>query len=122
MSKKAGYKKPPSEGSWKKGQSGNPRGRPKKDQSMTAALRKVLDEVPQVVIDGNTNRTKTWRELLMLGMVWGAYKGNQGFMKEIWAREEGMVPQPLVGQVDAPPIVVKYIHVGKEKEDKDGEG
>ena len=39
---KAGYMKPPKHGQFKKGQSGNPKGRPKKPEDLFTVLQKVL--------------------------------------------------------------------------------
>lgn len=82
---------------FKPGQSGNPKGRPKKDVSMTSLLKKYLDEIPAVKIGNNINTTKTWRELIVEAWLVGSYKGNATLFKELLERTDGKVAQPLTG-------------------------
>ena len=53
---------------WKKGESGNPAGRKKNIDTLTALVREELKKVPETTIkdkDGNkTKNTKTWSQLL----------------------------------------------------------
>ncbi len=59
---KAGYMKPPKHGQFKKGQSGNPKGRPKKPEDLFTVLQKVLAR--KVTIAGQ-DRKISIREALM---------------------------------------------------------
>lgn len=82
---------------WKPGKSGNPKGRPKKDVSLTTLLKKHLSEVPNVLVDKQQN-TKTWRELLVQAWLVGAYKGNATLFVQLLERLEGKVALPITGK------------------------
>jgi hypothetical protein len=77
---------------WKKGQSGNPDG-----FSLTGLAKKLLNEVPNVLIDKKPN-TKTWRELIVQAWLVGSYQGNATYFKELMERIEGKVAQPVTGK------------------------
>jgi hypothetical protein len=79
---------PPKETRWKKGTSGNPRGRPKAPDCLTSLLRK---EVVKLCPADKQNRT--WAELVMLATLQLAMKGNQTALKEVWERLDGKIPQ-----------------------------
>lgn len=66
-----GYGKPPKQFQFKKGQSGNPLGRPKKKQTNAELLNELLDE--KITVNG-TAITK--REALFLSIVNDAIKGK----------------------------------------------
>ncbi len=83
---------------FKPGQSGNPKGRPKKDVSFTSLLKKYLDEIPAVKIGGEVNKELTWRQLIVQAWLIGSYKGNATLFKELLERVEGKVAQPIVGK------------------------
>ena len=72
---------------WKKGQSGNPKGKPKGTLSLTTILRNLLSE------PGTDGKTKG-DELMELA-VKHAKKGNYGFFREIYNRIEGKMPDKL---------------------------
>mgnify|MGYP001571892995 CR=1 FL=1 len=90
---------------WKKGQSGNPVGRPRKDLTLTSLIKKYLEEVPQIEIGGKVN-TRTWRELVAQAWLVGAYKGNSLLFKELLERLDGKTPQPLTG-VGGGPLTIR---------------
>ena len=71
---------------WKKGQSGNVKGRPKNSESLTVALRELLAEV-----DPKDGKTKT--QILAEATYGMALKGHQGALREIWQRIEGTAPE-----------------------------
>jgi len=75
---------PPIEYRWKKGVSGNPRGRPKKKDRLTDLLR---DELKKICPTDPEKRT--WGELLVRGLVHLALKGNIPAFKEILDRHDG---------------------------------
>ncbi len=51
-----GYKKPPQENRFKKGQSGNPKGRPKGSKNLKTILKEVINEKVPVREDGKTRK------------------------------------------------------------------
>ena len=51
-----GYRKPPAHTRWKKGQSGNSRGRPKKSAGLEAAFHKALQEKVSVIENGRKSK------------------------------------------------------------------
>ena len=80
---------PPIETRWKKGESGNPRGRPKKKDSLTDALRELLQEA--CLTDAEK---RSWGELFVHSRLRQALKGDAMAAKEIWDRHDGKIPLP----------------------------
>lgn len=68
---------------WKPGKSGNPKGRPPKDYSITEAIRAVMDEKPEV------------KRALAEKIVEMALGGDFNAIKTIWAYMDGQPRQPL---------------------------
>ncbi len=117
--KQPGYKNL-KRGRWKKGESGNPNGRPKKDICLTSLLKKLLDEVPEGEKGG-----RTWAQLIALVLVRGALKGDRFLIEMVLERVDGKVPQPL--QHSGPnegPIEMSLIDAlhKKAKEHKEAKG
>jgi len=83
---------------FKKGQSGNPKGRPRKEACITTVLQSRMGVVPLVEINGKVN-TKTWAELIADSLLMNAYKGNAAAMHELMDRIEGKVAQPISGDI-----------------------
>ena len=81
---------------WKKGQSGNPKGRPKKGKRLTDIIEKYLPMVPE--IDENPDG-KTYQDLIAEALLIGAVKGNAVLIKEVLDRVDGKVPLPVTGKV-----------------------
>jgi hypothetical protein len=79
---------PPEKHRWKKGTSGNPRGRPTKEASLTNLLR---DEIQNVCPADREQRT--WKELVVRATLQLAMKGNAAALKEVWERLDGKVLQ-----------------------------
>ncbi len=72
-----GFGKPPKQTRFKKGRSGNPRGRPRKKPDLYSELTKVLHENVTVTIDGQSEKVTVQQALLLrlrdhalLGEVW----------------------------------------------------
>lgn len=63
-SDEVGYRKPPKRTRFKKGQSGNPRGRPK-GSGMRSAAEKVLEQTVPITLDGVRRRVPITEALLM---------------------------------------------------------
>ncbi len=87
---------------FQKGQSGNPKGRPKKGAAMADAVRTVLNKNR----DGKQNKRAIAEKLVQM-----AREGNIEAMKVVFERVDGKVPQTnvLQGAEDAPPI--RYVEV-----------
>ncbi len=83
---------------WKKGQSGNPKGRPPKDLSLTSLLKDELDKHPE--INGKTD-PRTWRQLLVQAWLRGAMT-KPVLLQMLIERLEGRVAQPITGDNGGP--------------------
>lgn len=75
---------------WKKGQSGNPKGRPPKDLTLTSLLKDEIDKICPADKEG-----RTWRHLLVIATMRLAIKGESAALKEVWQRLDGRVPQQM---------------------------
>lgn len=74
---------------WKKGQSGNPSGRPKSKTLSDAYKHKLQELVP------NDPEGRTWAELIAAGQIRDAVKGNVQAAREIADRTEGRARQSI---------------------------
>ena len=75
-----GYGKPPKSAQWKKGQSGNPKGRPRRDRNISALLATLLAQ-RIVVRTGKTTRRRTRLEHLVHRLFERALEGDPRLMK-----------------------------------------
>ena len=72
---------------WKKGESGNPNGRPKGSVSVVEALKRKLEEVPE-------GQTKTYLELLVSRYMKNAIQdGDTQLIRDLINRVDGMPTQ-----------------------------
>jgi Family of unknown function (DUF5681) len=74
---------------WRKGQSGNPSGRPKSKTLSDAYKRKLEEAVP------NDPECRTWAELIAEAQVRDAVRGNVQAAREIADRTEGRARQAI---------------------------
>jgi len=74
---------------WKKGQSGNPSGRPKSKTLSDAYRNKLEEPVP------NDSEGRTWAELIAEAQVRDAVRGNVQAAREIADRTEGRARQAI---------------------------
>ncbi len=103
-----GRRLPPVEGRWKKGISGNPRGRPKRQDCLTSLLK---EEIENICPADRENRT--WRELIVRATLQLAMKGNAAALKEVWDRLDGKVMQKEkveLGGADGRKIAIKVVY------------
>lgn len=70
-----GFKKPPAHSRWKPGQSGNPRGRPKRKRDFDTLIDDELGQTLRINENGQS-RTLTKREIIIKGLVNDAMKGD----------------------------------------------
>lgn len=71
-----GYGKPPHSSQFKKGQSGNPKGRPKDSATFVSTLKRALNKVVKVRINGQIQDTTTL-EAIVQQIVNEAMRGNE---------------------------------------------
>jgi len=90
-----GYKNPPKNTQWKKGQSGNPSGKPKKAASIEAKLKRLASK-EIVVIENGTQVSMTQDEAMLVAVLMKAMKGDMTavkFVTENLSSDEGQVAQ-----------------------------
>ena len=83
---------PPEEFRWKKGQSGNPVGRPRKEVCLTSLVKAELDaqaEHQGVLLTNADGTPKTWAHILASAIVRQAARGNPSALSQLWDRIEG---------------------------------
>jgi hypothetical protein len=95
----AGYGKPPRHTRFKKGQSGNPRGRPKGSKNLTTLLTEALNE-PVIVAENGGRRKITMRQAIIKQLVnrsatadWRAIKILLDLVRDIEGRTEPASPE-----------------------------
>lgn len=92
---------------FKKGQSGNPNGRPPKDISLTDLMRNFLAGVPE-------GQKKARKEFLVTKVYEMAMKGDQAALKLVWNYVEGMPKQDFNHSAE---ILVQLVNYAKRKKD-----
>ena len=105
---------PPVEKRWKKGTSGNPRGRPKKQDCLTHLLR---DEIQKICPADREKRP--WKELIVRATLQLAMKGNATALKEVWERLDGKVLQSeklQLGGVGGKQVTIKVVYADQPNE------
>lgn len=81
---------------WKPGQSGNPKGRPKKPVDLTALLKQALEGTK--LLGQDTPDGSTVAEMFVQTQIAAAMKGNAAIAKEIWERIAGKAKEEGVGE------------------------
>jgi len=82
-----GYGKPPKHGQFKKGQSGNPKGRPKGSKSLRTRLLEELDR-KIIVSEGGERRLVSKKHAIILRIVDAALKGDRHAIRMIAAADQ----------------------------------
>lgn len=72
---------------WKPGQSGNPKGRPSKDECLTSLLKEEITKVHP-----SDKHGRTWKQLIVIATMKLAIKGNSTALREVWERMDGKLP------------------------------
>lgn len=107
---------------WKKGQSGNPKGRPKGAISISSLLKKVLDRkitVKEIELTGEKDCKKKVQELIAMKLASEALNGNVQAAKEIFDRIEGKSVQGMkISGADGGPLETVMIYVPDNGRDK----
>ena len=88
-----GYGKPPRSTRFKKGQSGNPRGRPRRDTSLDASIERRLDRLVPIERDGR-RETVTLRELGIIKLIRKALQDDQRALRFVFAMIRKIEPPP----------------------------
>nr|WP_087575756.1 DUF5681 domain-containing protein [Sphingomonas sp. CDS-1] len=98
-----GYKKPPKRTQFKKGQSGNPKGRPKGAKSLQTIARRLLTEKISVRTARGENRV-TRIEAMMMKLIESASKGDFRALQAMFTLYQQIMPhEPIdVATADAP--------------------
>lgn len=115
-----GYKRPPKESRWKKGQSGNPKGRPPGHRNLAAALSAILNEDTSATVDGEERRM-TRLEAVTRRLVDEAAAGDPRLIKELFAEihkneskaEREASAQPLE-EMDREVMAALYVRIRLE--------
>lgn len=84
---------------FQKGQSGNPNGRPKKDQALSDLLRKKLTDKVIVTRSGKKEKVDV-KEAIVLRVIDCAVRGEKWAIIEIWDRIEGKAKQFVDSQLE----------------------
>lgn len=84
LPREVGYKKPPADKQFKKGQSGNPKGRPKGSRNLSNILAKELNTRIPVTENGKQKQI-TKQEAIVKGTVNNALRGDHKATSVIWS-------------------------------------
>lgn len=99
MAYEIGYRRPPPSGQFKKGASGNPKGRPKGSKNFMTLLEKELAQ-KIVVNEGGRRKTVTRLQAMVMRMVAGALQGdhkNLLTLVDILRKSGGLEPDEVEG-------------------------
>ena len=114
-----GYGRPPKHAQWKKGQSGNPKGRPRRDRNVGALVATFLTQ-RIVVRAGKTTKRRTRLEHLVHRLFEQALEGDPRLMKMVLdeARKEearGDKDEPQLDHADREVIEAMFRRLGLKR-------
>jgi len=101
-----GFGKPPKHTQFRKGHSGNPKGRPKGSQNVSALIRKMFHEKVAVKSNGRT-QTMTKLEAAFVQLINKAASGDLKALKEVIRLSEKLQEQEPF--FNAPTITVNFV-------------
>jgi hypothetical protein len=92
---KVGYRRPPEHTRFKKGQSGNPQGRPKGAKDLGSVFQRMLGEIV-TVREGDRTRSMSKVEAMLQTLMLKALKGEARAIAQVLAltREQGLLAPP----------------------------
>jgi len=98
---KIGYKNPPKNTQFKKGQSGNPGGRPKKSQNVQSLVKKEMAEIISVEENGMTKELSK-AQVLVKGLFAQALQQDHKAIRTLWPllQQIGVLDQQLEQQTE----------------------
>ncbi len=85
-----GYAKPPTHSQFKKGKSGNPKGRPKNARNFRSIIQQELDAARTIRRDGQQYRLPT-RHIVVLRLIENALGGDLKAVKEVLALDDQLL-------------------------------
>ncbi|GJL94971.1 MAG: hypothetical protein DHS20C05_13760 [Hyphococcus sp.] len=109
-----GFKKPPKHTQFKKGKSGNPKGRPRKSKNMTTVLTEVMAQTVTIKQNGKRRRVPL-REAWAYKIGEAALRGNVREQVALMKALHDYVPEALEPE-KAPPtkIIVNFVDSNEE--------
>ena len=117
-----GYKKPPKRTRFKKGQSGNPKGRRKASRNMSTIMLEVMAR-PVVIKQNGQRRRVAFREAFVHRLAGRALEGNTRDMIALMKAMHDYLPESLEPERNPRSITVTYVLPdGKTMESYDGNG
>jgi hypothetical protein len=120
-----GYGKPPRHTQFKRGQSGNPHGRPSGSKNFATLLSEVLNE-PVVVTEKGGRRRMTKQQAIVTQLVNQSLKGNLPATKllierqqDVEGRTEAETAESLFGSADKKVIEQLRVRLNSKKRESD---
>jgi hypothetical protein len=122
--KTVGYRRPPVEHQFKRGQSGNPSGRPKGVRNFTSDLREELAELVSIK-DGDSSVEVTRQRAIVKVLVNAAVEGDQRAATTVFgwsSRAFGSEPEPETDETESDPDDQAIAEASEQRQRKrDGE-
>jgi hypothetical protein len=97
---------------WKKGQSGNPAGRPSKAETLTSLLKAEMERSDSA----NPNDKRTWNDRIVLATLRLAEQGLPAALKEVWERCDGRVRQDIGVEMNLHAQIVANLQGAQKRE------
>ena len=112
-----GYGKPPVSTRFKRGQSGNPKGRPKGSKGFNALMRRALSETILVREDGQL-RQMSWREVIIKSWIARALKGDARTIERLLPFMQQLYPD-IANKME---LRVRFVRPGDKLDADNGDG